>query len=467
VSSTIRDLEDLRGALRFWLESAGYDVQLSEYNDFDRRPEADTFETCFANVASSDYYILIVGRERGSWYKQDERITVTRQEFRVANQAARTRSLGILVFVREEVAAALKQWQDDGCPPSESSVLADPAFTDEFLGEVKKLDEGSLASRWIYGFRDFRDIIDALRVLLGLPTDIERRLLQANLLNEILINLSLVATKTKRGTIFPDHWWVGSVREGIIMPHLDLDRPIGLTAEQIARLGLITLYRPERLRREAVTEALKRGLYLQIDPQTGEVEPTEAHKALQALEDDIVSLVSLRKSELANEARLEFLMLARRANTGQLGTRTLVDTGKLTLILLLHDRMEDVFNGLAQFARWILGVADSPTIARRPPSPVVSISEQIEAERVTVDHLTQALTEGVRPFGEKLTPEMQDLAVEAIVKQLRARIPLDVMPDEALAEFVREKLEDLIVPPSTGHCDDASIEGAGSHDGIS
>jgi len=72
----------------------------------------------------------------------------------------------------------------------------------------------------------------------------------------------------------------------------------------------------------------------------------------------------------------------------------------------------------------------------------------------------------VRPFGEKLTPEMQDLAVEAIVRQLRARIPLDVMPDEALAEFVRERLEDLIVPPSTGHCDDGG-EGPGSHDGIS
>ncbi len=54
VSSTIRDLEDLRDALKFWLEEMGFEVQMSEHNDFERRPEVTTFEACFEAIWESD-----------------------------------------------------------------------------------------------------------------------------------------------------------------------------------------------------------------------------------------------------------------------------------------------------------------------------------------------------------------------------------------------------------------------------
>ena len=55
VSSTIVEFGDLRDALKYWLEEMGFEVQLSEHNDFDRKPEEGTFEACFSNIRDCDY----------------------------------------------------------------------------------------------------------------------------------------------------------------------------------------------------------------------------------------------------------------------------------------------------------------------------------------------------------------------------------------------------------------------------
>lgn len=459
VSSTIRDFGDLRSALRYWLESAGYDVQLSEYNDFDRRLEADTLEACFANVAASDYYILLVGGEKGSWYREDERVTITRQEFRVASHAARTRPLRIIVFLRTDVATALEQWRDDGRPASSSSVLRDPAFTEDFLQEVQKdvEDREPTGVRWIYKFSDFRDIIDALRVVLRLDTDIERRLLRDNLLNELLYNLSLLVTKIGGQSILPNHRMYSSVRREITIREEDIEQLISVTSKQIGRLGMIALDRPGKgLRLKAISQALARGLYLTLAPQSGEIEMTEAHRSLQALHDDIVYLVSSGESDFSKQVLLEFIMLGRRANMGELGSGTHVSADKLTLVLGLHDRIEDVFKGIVQLAQWILGVVDSPRVTRNPPSPIEGMSEEIEAERATAAELRWALENRIHPFGEKLTPHMRDLAMERMVEALRAELPGDLISDEALADIVREDFERRVVEPSEEEPGDTS-----------
>ena len=82
ISSTIEDLHDLRSALRYLLEEVGYEVQMSEYNDFAREADADTLQSCLANVRDADYYLLLVSGRRGSWVNEGERLTVTRQRSR-------------------------------------------------------------------------------------------------------------------------------------------------------------------------------------------------------------------------------------------------------------------------------------------------------------------------------------------------------------------------------------------------
>ena len=59
---------------------------MSEFNDFDRYPDQGAWESCFAAIAGSDYYVLLVGGFRGSEYEPG--VSVTRQEYRVAARLA-------------------------------------------------------------------------------------------------------------------------------------------------------------------------------------------------------------------------------------------------------------------------------------------------------------------------------------------------------------------------------------------
>ena len=50
ISSTINDFGDLRSALKYWLEELGYEVRLSEFNDFQRPADQGTFDSCFQRL---------------------------------------------------------------------------------------------------------------------------------------------------------------------------------------------------------------------------------------------------------------------------------------------------------------------------------------------------------------------------------------------------------------------------------
>ena len=67
LSSTVQDFEDLRSALKFWLEELGFDVQASNYPDFEHAPDSDTIEACLQNVRDSDYYLLLIGTSGGQY----------------------------------------------------------------------------------------------------------------------------------------------------------------------------------------------------------------------------------------------------------------------------------------------------------------------------------------------------------------------------------------------------------------
>jgi hypothetical protein len=43
ISSTIHDLKDLRSALAYWLEEFGFDVILSDQNDFPQKPVMNSY----------------------------------------------------------------------------------------------------------------------------------------------------------------------------------------------------------------------------------------------------------------------------------------------------------------------------------------------------------------------------------------------------------------------------------------
>ena len=104
VSSTIRDFSDLRSALKFWLEEMGYEVLMSEHNDFEKKLTKDSYTACLESIDIADYFILLIGARSGGWFDKKQKVTITQAEYRRAY--ARFKATGrptIVNFVRRAV----------------------------------------------------------------------------------------------------------------------------------------------------------------------------------------------------------------------------------------------------------------------------------------------------------------------------------------------------------------------------
>ena len=72
VSSTIYDFQDLRSALKYWLQEYGYETQLSEYNDFQKDLTLNSYDACLKSIENCDYFILLIGGRRGGLYPGED-----------------------------------------------------------------------------------------------------------------------------------------------------------------------------------------------------------------------------------------------------------------------------------------------------------------------------------------------------------------------------------------------------------
>lgn len=83
VSSTFKDLEEHRSAVKATLERAGFDVECMEkYPAFDERPK----DKCLADVAECDYYVLIAAWRYGFQPEDDNprSLSITHLEYEEA-----------------------------------------------------------------------------------------------------------------------------------------------------------------------------------------------------------------------------------------------------------------------------------------------------------------------------------------------------------------------------------------------
>ena len=103
VSSTIIDFEDLKGALKYYLEEWGYDVPMSEYPNFTVDSRSSAIDACLKNLIDCQYYILLIGYRRGSWYIKNK-LSVTNLEYQAAKKLIeKNHPLRILAFVRKPI----------------------------------------------------------------------------------------------------------------------------------------------------------------------------------------------------------------------------------------------------------------------------------------------------------------------------------------------------------------------------
>lgn len=101
ISSTILDFADLRSALYYQLTEMGYEVLVSEQNDFPVIRDKDSYTTCLKNIERCQFFILLIGSRVGGKY--DDKISITRREYQIAYELTKTDKIKIIPFVRRSV----------------------------------------------------------------------------------------------------------------------------------------------------------------------------------------------------------------------------------------------------------------------------------------------------------------------------------------------------------------------------
>lgn len=191
ISSTIYDFRDLRSALKYWLEGLGYEVMLSEYNDFEKPLDKDTYNACLQAVHRANYYILLIGSRVGALYDSSNKISVTRMEYRRAYDLAKSAKMKVLIFVREDlwkIREDRRALQDfllndskfsyeisdsdvNAIANHRSSAVNDAEAIFDFLDEVSRTQEMKQATagqgefpvgNWVHKFSTFQDILEQL-----------------------------------------------------------------------------------------------------------------------------------------------------------------------------------------------------------------------------------------------------------------------------------------------------------------
>ncbi|MBA2278608.1 MAG: DUF4062 domain-containing protein [Chloroflexia bacterium] len=298
ISSTIHDFSDLRSALKFWLEELGLEVRLSEQNDFERRPDQGTFDSCFSAIPACHYYILLIGGRKGSEYRDG--VSVTQQEYRTAAELAKRGEISPVILVRSDVMTALSERRaiqhgshQGSISTTPSPVLRDPEFVAAFVDEIKSTeyerlgDQGPAGNQWYYRFGTFRDIIDALRVNLRLSGSLRAQTLLANLAWENAETIKTICWRhSSTGLPQPAHWHLGKLRS---------NRPLevgeDMTLDSAEATAVVNFYMltpmADQIKTVALRDASLSGEFLIYDQRTGRLQASVLLTTMYALEREI------------------------------------------------------------------------------------------------------------------------------------------------------------------------------------
>jgi hypothetical protein len=208
ISSTIFDLKDLRSSIKWWLEENGYTVNASEFNDFDKPLNTNSYEACLRAIDSSDYFILIIGDRIGGMY--DEDITITQKEYKYAYECMLAGKLKIINLIRQETNAnfsilknKIKELKQN------SSSFPEPFLNDEekirfkFIDEVRRVEEMKKGEKpknnWLHTFNTFKDVTEVFRIELGDKINLSYKQNRLIIFHDISKNLQKICSKHEDG----------------------------------------------------------------------------------------------------------------------------------------------------------------------------------------------------------------------------------------------------------------------------
>ncbi len=433
LSSTIRDFADLRSALKYWLEESGFEVWLSEYNDMEKSPGANTFDACLASIRKANFYILLIGTNKGSLYNEQDDVSITQQEYRVAYDSFVARGHPIpLLFVRARVKDMLSGWALGDTP--EPFPFPDAPFINRFVAEVTRERESSDAVRgigpypvanWLHAFHDFRDVADALKVALSLRVDVSRERLLSSMEMDLEITLSALFGKRPYRPRRDDPALQGVVsalvslgEEGeaairsleqleLDLPHplhrvftpviselaLDVDSSSGvrLDPQQSWLLSQYLIGRiasPDHFRLRSVRDMVASGMLLRYDPETRSFQKTDLTEAAS----EVVRQAEHYEAVLRIARPLIPELVARLSVVSRQGWPGFDLAFEQALSIWgLYSSQENLYRRVASLYAYLRRRKDSPLPdSLLPTSPFgPAMDERIERERASRDDIRE------------------------------------------------------------------------------
>jgi hypothetical protein len=402
VSSTIRDMGDLRGALKFWLEEMGFYVQMSEYTDFDRRPEAGALDACFERIRNSDYYVLIIGDQVGMCLDQDSMLSVTRQEYRVARESfERTGRPKIIALCRDRVLTALRERRAAGSEEQVSSTLSDPKFIADFVSEVRQDDavrdalgkgEPLPPSNFLAEFKDFRDVVDVIRSTLSLKVPLARIAAIETVRNELELNLRLLLHKYKDRP-FRYTGFLRNVRRQIEITTARSDATTDLNHEQIKQASIYALSAglpAGGFQQAALDQAITSGVLLDFNIDMDRYESSDLLDALYSLREDMRSFQA-RLGYLEEGGHFKWHDYWQSVRNDEGGIVS-VSNHDLTMLFGVYDAQQNVYRRTLGILRFLYGHTTDIEVDLRPMSPILGNDERLNKERASAFDLRDWLT---------------------------------------------------------------------------
>lgn len=457
ISSTVGDLRDLRSALRHTLRAQGANVFLSEAADFDVRGDRSAVDECFANIRSSDHYILVIGGNRGNLFS--EGCSITRQEYRVAREEFVSKGQPILHFyLRDEVEVATSS--DEATQRVVG--IDDPSHLCSFIDEVQNPGSEGVPN-YLTRFRDFEELIESVKGRLNLGRTLSETLIRHALASELASNLA--AMVRRHGTYAsPHHLYMAKMREEISISPSNLSQTIVLCDDHVISLILALVGRAEAkdMRTRVIEESMDRGIFLTFNPTTGLLEESPVHEALKQILEDVQALRELDDSPAQPQWDRQLLTDIKLRWGGRPHS---LEVGVYNLVLALKhfDYVENVFNDHLALCKFLLGTRQElESYDRRPLTPLgEKEAQKIRAERVSPAEVVHLIQNDIWPlgprvlkqvFGENRDEQMQRIVSDYLNKLKSLGIDVNGLPDitEALTRAAQDYLDNYTASPEEG-----------------
>ena len=412
ISSTIYDFRDLRSALKYWLEKLGYEVMLSEYNDFTKPLDQNSYDACLTALAQADFFILLVGARVGGFYNASEKISVTRMEYRTAYSLLKAGQLKLITFVRSDVwniredrkalrnflikdytsQAELSAYEIEAIVNHPSKFVNEAEIAFDFLNEIGRLEEMKHAveekgefpvGNWIHTFTDFQDIVETLRTEFNISESLTKIALTENLRRELLANLTHL-TMHHNGEVHANaDFYPSAARRSI---GRDLDSSTAMPGRYLRWLVMyiVVAGSGENLSTQFIDQALTSGAFLEYDRSLNVYRSGLINNSLVLLRENIDRLKS---TSPMFKSRVDALLEKFRPYMKREDNIT-VSNNDLLLPLAIANCELNIVNLSVALIKALEGdYTKLENIRLYSSSPFTSEAEKIEKESVSIDEI--------------------------------------------------------------------------------